>query len=146
MKAAATGGRSVPHQDGTCRTAKRPARTGRLRIELTLAGHCCHRRAVKPGRAPPADPGRCITLLGVLERPPGAPIGSPAQNALAGQCCVGRSQQAGDWFDDVVGKVLSVRRLPREVIAVAVRWYLRYGLSYRDAGELLAERASRSIT
>jgi transposase, IS6 family len=26
------------------------------------------------------------------------------------------------------------------VIAVAVRWYLRYGLSYRDVGELLAER------
>jgi hypothetical protein len=26
------------------------------------------------------------------------------------------------------------------VISVAVRWYLRYGLSYRDAGELLAER------
>jgi hypothetical protein len=24
-------------------------------------------------------------------------------------------------------------RVPREVIAVAVRWYLRYGLSYRDA-------------
>jgi transposase-like protein len=31
-------------------------------------------------------------------------------------------------------------RFPREVISVAVRWYLRYGLSYRDAGELLAER------
>jgi transposase-like protein len=31
-------------------------------------------------------------------------------------------------------------RFPREVIAVAVRWYLRYGLSCRDAGELLAER------
>ena len=31
-------------------------------------------------------------------------------------------------------------RFPREVIAVAVRWYLRCGLSYRDAGELLAER------
>jgi transposase-like protein len=31
-------------------------------------------------------------------------------------------------------------RFPREVIAVAVRWYLRYGLSYRDAEELLAER------
>jgi transposase, IS6 family len=26
------------------------------------------------------------------------------------------------------------------VITVAVRWYLRYGLSYRDVGELLAER------
>jgi IS6 family transposase len=32
-------------------------------------------------------------------------------------------------------------RFPPEVISVAVRWYLRYGLSCRDAGELLAERA-----
>lgn len=31
-------------------------------------------------------------------------------------------------------------RFPREVIGVAVRWYLRYGLSYRDVEELLAER------
>jgi IS6 family transposase len=31
-------------------------------------------------------------------------------------------------------------RFPREVIAVAVWWYLRYGLSYRDVEELLAER------
>jgi transposase, IS6 family len=31
-------------------------------------------------------------------------------------------------------------RFPREVIAVAVRWYLRYGLSCRDVEELLAER------
>ena len=29
---------------------------------------------------------------------------------------------------------------PREVSSVAVRWYLRYGLSYRDVEELLAER------
>jgi len=31
-------------------------------------------------------------------------------------------------------------RFPREVIAVAVRWYRRYGLSYRDVEEQLAER------
>ncbi len=31
-------------------------------------------------------------------------------------------------------------RFPREMISVAVRWHLRYNLSYRDAGELLAER------
>jgi IS6 family transposase len=31
-------------------------------------------------------------------------------------------------------------RFPPEVIRVAVRWYLRYGLSYRDIEELLAER------
>jgi IS6 family transposase len=47
------------------------------------------------------------------------------------------------------GRVISSRsgssapagyRFPREMIAVAVRWYLRYGLSYRDVEELLAER------
>jgi transposase, IS6 family len=31
-------------------------------------------------------------------------------------------------------------RFPSEVIVIAVRWYLRYGLSYRDVEELLAER------
>ena len=31
-------------------------------------------------------------------------------------------------------------RFSREVIALAVRWYLRYGLSYRDVEELLADR------
>jgi transposase-like protein len=31
-------------------------------------------------------------------------------------------------------------RFPSEVIVVAVRWYRRFGLSYRDIGELLAER------
>ena len=33
-------------------------------------------------------------------------------------------------------------RFPPEVITVAVRWYLRYGLSYRDVEELLANGAS----
>jgi transposase-like protein len=40
---------------------------------------------------------------------------------------VSRSTFAGCWF-------------PAEIITVAVRWYLRYGLSYRDVEELLAER------
>ena len=31
-------------------------------------------------------------------------------------------------------------RFPPEVIAIAVRWYLRCGLSYRDVEELLLER------
>jgi hypothetical protein len=33
---------------------------------------------------------------------------------------------------------------PREVIVLTVRWYLRYGLSYRDVEELLAERGAPS--
>src|SRR6187455_2139917 len=31
-------------------------------------------------------------------------------------------------------------RFPPEVIMLAVRWYLRYGLSYRDVEDPLAER------
>jgi transposase-like protein len=31
-------------------------------------------------------------------------------------------------------------RFPSDVILLAVRWYLRFGLSYRDLEELLAER------
>jgi transposase-like protein len=31
-------------------------------------------------------------------------------------------------------------RFPPDVIVLAVRWYLRYGLSYRDVEEMLAER------
>jgi hypothetical protein len=31
-------------------------------------------------------------------------------------------------------------RFPSDVIVLAVRWYLRFGLSYRDLEELLAER------
>ncbi len=31
-------------------------------------------------------------------------------------------------------------RFPREVVSLAVRWYLRYGLSYCDVEEPLAER------
>jgi transposase, IS6 family len=31
-------------------------------------------------------------------------------------------------------------RFPSDMIVVAVRWYLRFGLSYRDVEELLAER------
>ena len=44
------------------------------------------------------------------------------------------------------GRVIRARsefagfRFPPEVITLAVRWYLRFGLSYRDVEELLAER------
>jgi transposase-like protein len=34
-------------------------------------------------------------------------------------------------------------RFPPEVITLAIRWYLRFGLSYRDVEELLAERGTQ---
>ena len=41
--------------------------------------------------------------------------------------------------------MLAGYRFPREVIAVAVRWYQRYGLSYRDVQELLAGARIRPL-
>jgi len=48
-----------------------------------------------------------------------------------------RSRAAGP---DVDRSAFVGFRFPPEVITVAVRWYLRYGLSYRDVEDLLAER------
>lgn len=31
---------------------------------------------------------------------------------------------------------------PKELILLSVRWYLRYGLSYRDLEEMLSERGA----
>ena len=38
------------------------------------------------------------------------------------------------------GSAFSGYRFPDDVIALAVRWYLRYRLSYADVAEMLAER------
>jgi len=42
----------------------------------------------------------------------------------------------------VPGSAFAGYRFPPEVITLAVRWYLRFGLSYRDVEELLAERGN----
>jgi IS6 family transposase len=36
--------------------------------------------------------------------------------------------------------IFSGRHFPKEVILWAVRWYCRYGVSYRDLEEMLTER------
>jgi IS6 family transposase len=40
----------------------------------------------------------------------------------------------------IEGSAFKGFRFPPEVVVLAVRWYLRYGLSYRDVEELLGER------
>jgi transposase, IS6 family len=49
---------------------------------------------------------------------------------------------AGDWSSDCTSHRFGLRRLPvpAGVISLAVQWYLRYGLSYRDVEVLPAER------
>jgi len=51
-----------------------------------------------------------------------------------------RGRETGSMTSSGSSSAFAGFRFPREVIAVAVRWYLRYGLSYRDVEELLAER------
>jgi transposase, IS6 family len=48
-------------------------------------------------------------------------------------------QETGSVTARRTASVFAGFRFPPDVISVAVRWYPRYGLSYRDAGELLAE-------
>ena len=68
--------------------------------------------------------------------------------------CIGRARAVAVGTAEEAGRVRRSRairpavdrstfagfRFPSEVITVAVRWYLRYCLSYRDVEELLAER------
>jgi len=49
-------------------------------------------------------------------------------------------QETGSVTARRTASVLAGFRFPPGVISAAVRWYLRYGLSYRDAGELPAGR------
>jgi len=71
-----------------------------------------------------------------------------------GSVALGRTQRWRSSRAEEAGRILRPRaarmnvdrsafagfRFPPEVITVAVRWYLRYGFSYRDLEELLAER------
>jgi transposase-like protein len=76
-----------------------------------------------------------------LQRPP---------DKSSRHCCIGHRRRHQGHSRDGSRRHLPVRpaprsafsgyRFPPEVIARAVRWYLRFALSYRDVEELLAER------
>ena len=79
-----------------------------------------------------------------------SPRSAPRPNDLRWHCCVDGSPGIG--AGDVMRRNRRARplvqvppaftgvRFPPEVVLLAVRWYLRYGLSYRVLEELLAER------
>ena len=69
----------------------------------------------------------------------------PRSSLAERHCCIDGSVQPGERVRvNRHSRAESVSfagyRFPSEVILLAVRWYLRYGLSYRDVEELLAER------
>ncbi len=69
---------------------------------------------------------------------------------LRRHCCVDGSRAGSEGYEvkrrrrpptsSVELSAFAGFRFPPEVIMLAVRWYLRFGLSYRDLEELLAER------
>jgi hypothetical protein len=65
-------------------------------------------------------------------------VRSPGQDA--GSVALADRRGRGDWSGDVAALLLGVRRLPVPAGGDLgrVRWYLRYGLSYRDVEELQA--------
>jgi DDE superfamily endonuclease len=74
----------------------------------------------------------------LLDRYCGHRAGDPSRGTVA---LVDRGwQQTGSVTALRTASVFAGFRFPPDVISVAVRWYLRYGLSYRDVEELLAER------
>jgi len=98
-----------------------------------------------------AAPWAAGTVDGRWEFEPVGPDAVAALGEFRGVCCIRRKAQPS-------GRLRGVRpvrrscpvvparsafggfRFPPEVIVLAVRWYLRFGLSYRDVEELLAER------
>jgi IS6 family transposase len=70
------------------------------------------------------------------------PAGWGVNRGRSGHCCPvgGAADETGLVTACGSASAFAGFRFPPEVIAVAVRWYLRYGLSYRDVEELLAER------
>ena len=87
-----------------------------------------------------------------IDRGPSHRAHDPKVSARAlstGRCCIG-SERQGVGESAVMpprrpsppcpASAFAGFRFPPDVIVVAVRWYLRYGLSYRDVEELLAER------
>jgi transposase-like protein len=54
-----------------------------------------------------------------------------------------RCRDCGCRFTALTSTPFSGYRFPPEVSALAVRWYVRYRLSYADVAELLAERGVR---
>src|SRR5215208_4860842 len=81
--------------------------------------------------------------------PDAAGVGCSGEVKVRGHCCICCGGSAGRLVAMTVHRPrpAGIARsafagfcFPAEVIVLAVRWYLRFGLSYRDVEELLAER------
>ena len=105
---------------------------GRPRMRMALAGSTASRPT--PGRADEHAPG--LLMLRSSIGPKRQARGTDGTVALVDRGW----QETGSVTALRTASVFAGFRFPPEVISLAVRWYLRYGLSYRDVEELLAER------
>ena len=115
-------------------------RSAAVVVPNVLGEHHTQVPLVENQQAEMSSLGRCARTVRQNSSPAGC----------EGDCCTGGRCRSG--MLKLMRRVRRVRpvlppssaftgfRFPREVIVLAVRWYLRYGLSYRDVEELLAER------
>ena len=136
------------HVTGSLRAAKpepkgrgalgAPAAASAIRARVASANAWCARCvACSNGSVTRCGCGAMISAVSAICRLSDSARRASGTVALAdrGWPETGRVTAASD-----VSSVFAGFRFPQEVISVAVRWYLRYGLSYRDVEELLAER------
>jgi len=65
------------------------------------------------------------------------------ENDIGRHRCINRLGRLADGFFGVSSPrclCFKRRRFPAEIILLCVRWYCRYGISYRDLEEMMAER------
>src|SRR6266545_3890686 len=108
-------------------TARQPGGAPGWRAGLVIAGaapSAFRSRFVTAMMRPAALPTGAVALVA---RAPVGETGAMRTHRYPHACPTPRSAFAG-------------YRFPPEVITLAVRWYLRFGLSYRDVEELLSER------
>jgi hypothetical protein len=65
------------------------------------------------------------------------------QQLPSGHCCINLSSLVtGGHQGAVLLSIFKRPRFPVEIILLCVRWYCKYGISYRDLAEMMQERAS----
>src|ERR1017187_8527663 len=127
-----------------CRRRLVPAASRRAAASCTVApvtaSSCfaCAAR-MRPGIGRPLAGSPCSSRWTVIVATPVTCQQRTARNGAVALADRG-GRETGSMRSSVKSSVFAGFRFPREVISVAVRWYLRYGLSYRDVEELMAER------
>jgi hypothetical protein len=110
---------------------------GRRHLERVLDEYLRHYNDERPNRSLDLRPPRAINEGSAVRV---ARTGTVASAATASEQRDCQYENSPPRPAPATRSAFAGFRFPPDVIVLAVRWYLRFGLSYRDVEELLAER------